>query len=104
MAIAYVLRAYLTLPLQILFLRHASGIRFADTWTAIRGPFLAAAIMGVGVWAGEKGWERIGPVLRQGYASSEAGGPIAVLDPDDHDPAGPRLAPRHPRWSRQRPG
>ena len=35
-------------------------------------------------------WERIGPVLRQGYACSEAGGPIAVLAPEDHDPAGPR--------------
>ncbi|QJY48067.1 AMP-binding protein [Pseudonocardia broussonetiae] len=35
-------------------------------------------------------WERIGPVLRQGYACSEAGGPIAVLEPDDHDPAGAR--------------
>ena len=35
-------------------------------------------------------WERIGPVLRQGYACSEAGGPIAVLEPADHDPAGPR--------------
>jgi len=35
-------------------------------------------------------WERIGPVLRQGYAASEAGGPIAVLEPEDHDPAGAR--------------
>jgi len=35
-------------------------------------------------------WERLGPVLRQGYAASEAGGPIAVLEPEDHDPAGAR--------------
>lgn len=61
-AVAYVLRAYLTLPLQILFLRQASGIRFADTWAAIREPFLAAAFMGVAVWVGKKGWERVGPV------------------------------------------
>jgi O-antigen/teichoic acid export membrane protein len=75
-AIAYVLRAYLTLPLQILFLRQASGIRFADTWTAIRGPFFAAAIMGVAVWAGEKGWERIGPVDWPALVALVAGGAL----------------------------
>lgn len=75
-AVAYVLRAYLTLPLQILFLRQASGIRFADTWTAIRGPFFAAAIMGVAVWAGEKGWERVGPVDWPALALLVAGGAL----------------------------
>ncbi|MTD55471.1 AMP-binding protein [Amycolatopsis pithecellobii] len=35
-------------------------------------------------------WERMGPVLWQGYACSEAGGPIAVLEPSDHDPGGRR--------------
>ncbi len=75
-AIAYVLRAYLTLPLQILFLRQASGIRFTDTWAAIRGPFLAAAVMGVAVWAGKKSWERIGPVDWPALAMLVAGGTI----------------------------
>src|SRR3546814_19934061 len=46
-AVAYVVRSYLPLPLQILFLRQASGIRFTDTWAAVRGPFLAAAGMGL---------------------------------------------------------
>src|SRR3546814_11459197 len=57
-AVAYVVRSYLTLPLQILFLRQASGIRFTDTWAAVRGPFLAAAGLGLAVWAPEAGGRR----------------------------------------------
>lgn len=61
-AVAYVLRSYLTLPLQILFLRQASGITFADTWAAVRGPFLASLGMGLAVWAAEAAWTRIEPI------------------------------------------
>lgn len=57
-AAAYVLRAYLTLPLQIRFLREASTIRFSDTWRAIRAAFLASALMGVLLWLGEIAWRR----------------------------------------------
>lgn len=75
-AVAYVLRAYLTLPLQIRFLRQAAGIRFADTWVAVRGPFLAAAGMGLAVWAAKAGWERIDAVDWPALAVLVAGGGI----------------------------
>jgi O-antigen/teichoic acid export membrane protein len=57
-AAAYVLRSYLTLPLQIRFLRQASAIRFSDTWLAIRAPFAASCAMGVLLWAGQALWTR----------------------------------------------
>jgi O-antigen/teichoic acid export membrane protein len=60
-AAAYVLRSYLTLPLQIRFLRQASSIRFADTWRAVRAPFIASALMGVLLWIGAAGWQRMLP-------------------------------------------
>ena len=44
---AYVARAYLTLPLQIIALRRASGIGLHDTWAAIWQPLAASALMGV---------------------------------------------------------
>lgn len=44
---AYVLRAYLTLPLQMVVLKRASGIGFADTVTAVWEPLLASGIMGL---------------------------------------------------------
>ena len=43
-------RTYLTLPLQMWFLRRASGITAQNTFTAIAAPFFASAIMGVAVW------------------------------------------------------
>jgi len=61
-AVAYVLRAYLTLPIQIRFLRQASPIRFADTWIAIRAPFVASLAMGLTVWGARAAWHRIAPV------------------------------------------
>jgi len=60
-AAAYVLRSYLTLPLQIRFLRQASSIRFADTWRAVRAPFAASMVMGVLLWIGEAAWQRTLP-------------------------------------------
>ena len=36
----------------------------------------AAAIMGVAVWAGEKGWKRIGPVDWPALAAFVAGGAL----------------------------
>ena len=49
-ACAYVGRAYLTLPLQIWFLRQNAGITARITLRAIAGPFFASAIMGLAVW------------------------------------------------------
>lgn len=49
-AIAYVARSYLTLPLQVWYLRRRAGITIADTSSAIAAPFVASVIMGVGVW------------------------------------------------------
>ena len=46
-AISYVGRAYLTLPMQILLLRRASGIRPVDTWRAVGAPLVASTLMGV---------------------------------------------------------
>jgi O-antigen/teichoic acid export membrane protein len=46
-AISYVGRAYLTLPMQILLLRRASGIRPVDTWRAVGAPLIASTAMGV---------------------------------------------------------
>ena len=47
---AYVGRAYLTLPLQIWFLRRRAGITIKDTFGAIAAPFFASLTMGAGVW------------------------------------------------------
>ncbi len=47
---AYVGRAYLTLPLQIWFLRRRAGITIKDTFSAIAAPFFASLAMGAGVW------------------------------------------------------
>jgi len=46
-AISYVGRAYLTLPMQILLLRRASGIRPVDTFGAVGAPLVASSLMGV---------------------------------------------------------
>lgn len=46
-AISYVGRAYLTLPMQILLLRRASGIRPSDTLNAVAAPLAASTVMGV---------------------------------------------------------
>ncbi|WP_129792163.1 lipopolysaccharide biosynthesis protein [Sphingosinicella sp. CPCC 101087] len=61
-AVAYVFRAYLTMPLQIRFLRQASSIRFADTWQAVRAPFAASCAMGLALWGALAVWERLEPV------------------------------------------
>ncbi|HKR16913.1 lipopolysaccharide biosynthesis protein [Rhizorhapis sp.] len=42
---AYVARAYLTLPLQIIALKRASGIGLDHTWAAIWQPLLASTVM-----------------------------------------------------------
>ena len=44
---AYVLRAYLTLPLQVIVLKRASGIGFLDTMAAVWEPLLASGVMGL---------------------------------------------------------
>ncbi|MBK5265679.1 MAG: oligosaccharide flippase family protein, partial [Alphaproteobacteria bacterium] len=44
---AYVLRAYLTLPMQIILLQRISGIGFNRTWSAIWQPFVASVTMGI---------------------------------------------------------
>ncbi len=49
-AIAYVVRSYLTLPLQIYFLKEASGIGMRTTFDAIKAPFLASTLMGFLLW------------------------------------------------------
>ncbi len=46
-AFSYVGRAYLTLPMQILLLRRASGIRPIDTFRAVGAPLVASSLMGV---------------------------------------------------------
>jgi len=46
-AVAYVGRAYLTLPMQIWLLRRASGIRPIDSFRAVRAPLFASTLMGV---------------------------------------------------------
>jgi O-antigen/teichoic acid export membrane protein len=46
-AIAYVARAYLTLPLQMIFLKQASGIGARATFDAVKAPFLASSLMGL---------------------------------------------------------
>jgi O-antigen/teichoic acid export membrane protein len=51
-ALAYVARAYLTLPLQIYFLKEASGIGVRDTFAAIKAPFIASTAMGLLLWVG----------------------------------------------------
>lgn len=43
---AYVARAYLTLPLQIVLLKRVSGIGLRDTWKAIWQPLTASIAMG----------------------------------------------------------
>lgn len=50
-AISYVVRAYLTLPLQIFLLRRASGITPADTFRAIAAPLIASTAMGAALAA-----------------------------------------------------
>jgi O-antigen/teichoic acid export membrane protein len=46
-AIAYVIRAYLTMPIQIYFLKEASGIDAGATLDAIKAAFLASSLMGL---------------------------------------------------------
>ncbi len=50
-AIAYVVRSYLTLPLQMYFLKEASGIGSLTTFDAIKAPFFASTAMGLLLWA-----------------------------------------------------
>jgi len=46
-AISYVVRAYVTVPLQIVMLQRASGIRPSDTFRAIAAPLAASTAMGI---------------------------------------------------------
>lgn len=50
-AIAYVVRSYLTLPLQMYFLKEASGIGTLTTFDAIKAPFFVSTVMGLLLWA-----------------------------------------------------
>jgi O-antigen/teichoic acid export membrane protein len=50
-AVAYVIRAYLTMPIQIAFLKEASGIDARATFDAIKAPFVASTIMGLLLWS-----------------------------------------------------
>lgn len=50
-ALSYVGRAYLTLPLQIWLLRRASGIRPVDTFRAVGPPLVASTLMGAALAA-----------------------------------------------------
>lgn len=47
---AYVARAYLTLPLQIVSLKRVSGIGLQHTWAAIWQPLAASAVMGAALY------------------------------------------------------
>lgn len=47
---AYVARAYLTLPLQIVLLERASGIGFGQTVSAVWAPLAASTVMGVAIY------------------------------------------------------
>jgi len=49
-AIAYVVRSYLTLPLQMYFLKEASGIGSLATFDAIKAPFFVSTAMGLLLW------------------------------------------------------
>lgn len=46
-AVSYVVRAYVTLPMQILLLRRASGLRPSDSFGAIAAPLIASTLMGL---------------------------------------------------------
>src|SRR3546814_14783678 len=46
-AVSYVGRAYLTLPMQLWLLRRASGIRPIDSLRAVAPPLVASSLMGV---------------------------------------------------------
>src|SRR3546814_7829664 len=46
-AVSYVGRAYLTLPMQIWLLRRASGIRPIDSLRAVGPPLVASSLMGI---------------------------------------------------------
>jgi O-antigen/teichoic acid export membrane protein len=46
-AISYVVRAYVTVPMQIVLLQRASGIRPSDTFKAIAAPLFASTAMGI---------------------------------------------------------
>lgn len=50
-AAAFVARAYVMLPVQIVFLKRVSGIGFQQTWSAIWQPFTASIIMGAVLYA-----------------------------------------------------
>lgn len=47
--IGYVIRSYLTLPIQMLYLSRSTSIKPIDTWNAIKWPFLCSACMGCSI-------------------------------------------------------
>lgn len=59
-AISYVARAYLTVPLQIWLLRRASGIGPKTTFAAVGAPLAASSVMGIALFAGLRGLETAG--------------------------------------------
>jgi O-antigen/teichoic acid export membrane protein len=66
---AYVARAYLTLPVQIILLKRASGIGPRQTWAAIWQPLAASVVMGAVLYFG----------LSLGPPASAVGGWLLVL-------------------------
>jgi hypothetical protein len=59
-AISYVARAYLTLPLQVWLLHRVSGIGPRTTLAAVGAPLAASTVMGVALFAGLRALERAG--------------------------------------------
>jgi O-antigen/teichoic acid export membrane protein len=59
-AISYVARAYLTVPLQIWLLRRASGIGPKTTFAAVGSPLAASSVMGIALFAALRGLQAAG--------------------------------------------
>src|SRR3546814_5806112 len=80
---AYLARAYLTLPLQVILLKRASGIGFGRTWAAIWEQLAASAVMGIALHYGLPAAERLtaNPWLRlsAGVAAGTASSGCALI-------------------------
>jgi hypothetical protein len=59
-AISYVARAYLTLPLRVWLLHRVSGIGPRTTLAAVGAPLAASTVMGVALFAGLRALEAAG--------------------------------------------
>lgn len=72
-AIAYVIRSYLTLPLQIYYLKEATGIGIRTTFDAIKAPFFTSTAMGLLLWSGLEIFAADGPLPWQALIAAIAG-------------------------------